>query len=176
MGIISRLFGKTQPAIKDAQRIYQSLLGQSRKPEFFGEDKVPDTYKGRIDVITLHMSIVMHGLRAHGDNGGKLSQALFDAMVDDFDIALRDEGLTDSGVKRRIKPMIRHFYAGLKSISEALESQDLTDLLSAQAMDDASPEFKENYAAYAIKFHEAVAPLSLGDIALARFKYPQTPS
>ena len=172
MGILSRILGKERPAFEDGRRIYQSLMAQSRNPAFFGDDKVKDSYAGRIDVLTLHMSVVMYVLRNHGENGEKLSQGLFDAMVDDFDIALRDEGLTDSGVKRRIKPMARHFYTGLKTISEGLQSGHVSEAITTDAMAGASESFKSKYASYAKALLTQIEPLSLGDIALARFTFP----
>jgi len=172
MGILSRIFGKEKPAFQDGRRIYQSLMAQSRLPVFFGVGKVDDSYEGRIDVLTLHMSIIMYVLREHGDNGAKLSQGLFDAMIDDIDIALRDEGLTDSGVKRRIKPIAKHFYTGLKTVSETLGTPQLAESIATDAMKDASDGFVTNYANYAETFYGNVSTLSLGDIALARFTYP----
>jgi len=110
MGIFSKLLGRKDPAIEDASRIYSKLMSQSRHPDFYGEGKAPDNYDGRIDVLTLHISAVLETLMKHGQQGERLSQAIFDVMRDDFEVAMREEGLSDTGIKRRIKPMMQLFY------------------------------------------------------------------
>ena len=68
--------------------MYSLLMKQSRKKMFYGTGKVRDNYDGRIDILTLHMAIVLRALRGHDINGKLLSQALFDVMRDDFEIAM----------------------------------------------------------------------------------------
>ena len=102
MGLLTRLLGRDKNAARDSERLYQSLLAQSRQPGFFGTDRQPDSYEGRVDVLSMHVGLVLRRLRQLGEQGERLEQALFDTMVDDFDIALREESLTDKAVSRRI--------------------------------------------------------------------------
>ena len=91
---------------------------------FYGYEKANDNYDGRIDILTLHISIVLKSLRRYDVNGKLLSQALFDVMRDDFEIAMREEGLSDTGIKRRIKPMMQLFYTRVKLYVGALEENN----------------------------------------------------
>jgi len=97
---------------------YAPVMTQSRLAAFYGEGRFPDNYDGRIDVLTLNLCLIMKRLREFGRNGDILSQAIFDTLRDDFEIALREEGLSDKGVAKRIKPMIRLFYDRLKSYDD----------------------------------------------------------
>jgi len=110
MGLLSKLLGRNRADMKDAARIYAPVMTQSRLAAFYGEGRFPDNYDGRIDVLTLNR------------NGDILSQAIFDTLRDDFEIALREEGLSDKGVAKRIKPMIRLFYDRLKSYDAVIEA------------------------------------------------------
>lgn len=173
MGMFSRLRRKPRPQIRDAQGLYAKLMQQSRRPDFYSGDRIPDSYEGRIEVLTLHISTLMYALRNHGENGEKLSQALFDVMVDDFDSALRGEGLTDSGVKRRIKPIVELFYGRLKAYTEGLNAQDLKPALVSGQLDGAADDILAHFSSYISEFSEALSALSLGDIALCSFSFPK---
>lgn len=175
MGFLSSLFGKEDALTRDARRLYSKLMAQSRSPWLYGPERVPDSYDGRIDVLTLHISAILTVLNTHGANGEKLGQALFDEMKDDFEIALREEGLSDAGVKKRITPMISLFYDRVRGYSEVLHmggtQSDLEAVLS-ESLNPQNQDFASELSAYLMAFYALVKPLSLGEIALAEFSFP----
>ena len=178
-GFFSRLFGGKDPAIKDAGRIYKKIMGQARQAEFYGEGKAPDNYDGRIDVLTLHIAAVLEALSQHGEQGERLSQAIFDVMRDDFEIAMREEGLSDTGIKRRIKPMMQLFYTRVKSYVEALKSgraeAQLNETFDEGLLEEGDAMFKERLSSYTVEFSRHLNSISLGQIALAEFDIPAAP-
>lgn len=119
--MFKRLFKRRDEDVSAAQ-LYTACLKQSRQPEFFGQGRVVDSYDGRIDLLTLHMTLIMAACRKFGAEGEQLNQALYDVMIEDFNIALREEGLADTGIARRIKPMVSLFLDRTKSYTEALLS------------------------------------------------------
>jgi len=180
MGFLSRIFGGQPAQILDAERIYQTLLKQSRSTEFYGAGRVPDTYDGRVDFLTLHLAPVFQVLRkyedsSHSKNGVLLSQAIFDVMRDDFDIALREEGLSDKGVSRRIKPIIELFYTRLKVYDDALTETDslgaFQTALAAGLLKDSPKAFIDHIAQYTLDFSARLQGRSLSDIAKAKFEF-----
>lgn len=176
MGILSRFRGKMRSDVRDASRVYDRLMAQSRNPVFFGDERMPDSYDGRVEILNLHVSLMMKALSDHGETGQQLSQAVFDAMVDDFDIALREEGLTDSGVKRRIKPMIELFYARLKAFIEVEKGENFQSVIesgeSNKLSDDALKVYAPKLAKYASEYALKLSTLSLSEIAQAKFEFP----
>ena len=179
MGFFSKLLGRKDPAIEDASRIYRKLMIQSRQSAFYGAGRAPDNYDGRIDVLTLHIAVVLESLSNHGEQGERLSQAIFDVMRDDFEVAMREEGLSDTGIKRRIKPMMQLFYTRVKSYVEALKSEtaltQLEDALKAGLLAEQNTSFAKNLSLYGAGFAENLQKLSLGQIALAEFENPPVP-
>ena len=175
MGLFSKLFGREDALTRDARRIYEKLMAQSRKPTFYGAGRMADTYDGRIDVLTLHISAILTALNRHGENGERLGQALFDEMKDDFEVALREEALSDASVKKRITPMIALFYDRVKRYAEVLHTDGgqvaLKDALS-ESLQDESDSFSADLAVYLSAFDSSLKPLSLGDIAMANFTFP----
>ena len=163
-----------RPEIKDAKRIYALLMQVSRKPEFFGEAKCPDTMTGRMEILCLHLGIMHYVLRNHGENGKALGQALYDVMIEDFDIALREEGISDSGLKRRIKPMAKMFYGRAKDYADAFDGENEADELLAiiTSFIPEKSQFINKMVVYSQALHEGFKALSFAEIAKARLKFP----
>lgn len=175
MGLFSKIFGREDAATRDARRIYDKVMAQARQPFFYGSARVADSYDGRIDVLTLHISAILTALNTHGTNGERLGQALFDVMKDDFEIALREEGLSDASVKKRITPMIALFYDRVRRYAEVLHTdggQDQLEMALAETLEEASKPFSRDLTVYLSAFDAEMKTLSLGQIAMATFTFP----
>ena len=174
---ISSWFGKSKPQVRlDAENIYAKLMKQSRAPWFFTNIGVRDDFDGRMEVLALHVGIVMQELGKRDKNAQKLSQILYDVMVDDFDIALREEGLSDTGVSRRIKPMAKFVLSRAKHYARALSSTKKdTKLieLTSKFIDDKQGDAQAILANYAHDFSNSLAKKSLGQLAKADFNFPK---
>jgi cytochrome b pre-mRNA-processing protein 3 len=186
MKLLNRLLGREDAATRDARRVYEKLMAQSRQPEFYGEGRFADSYDGRIDVLTLHIAAILSNLNRFGENGERLGQALFDEMKDDFEIALREEALSDASVKKRIQPMISLFYDRVKKYAEALHQENpkaALDIVFSETLNVGgnAPEFGEDEASsfkaamsnYLRAFDTHLSDASLGQIALTEFSFPE---
>ena len=85
---------------------------------------MPDTSNGRFDLIALHAFIVMKRLKFIGKNGETLSQALFDCMFNDIDTNLREMGVGDLSVGKKIKKLAAAYYGRIKAYEDALLKTD----------------------------------------------------
>lgn len=110
---------KRQRADK-AQALYGAIMRQVREPALYAELGVPDTFDGRFDALVLHVALVLRRLRAAGPGGKDLAQAVFDAMFRDMDIVLRERGVADLSVGRKIREMAEAFYGRAKAYEAAL--------------------------------------------------------
>jgi cytochrome b pre-mRNA-processing protein 3 len=115
-----------------ARGLYVAAIQQARKPAFYQEIGVPDTLDGRFDMIALHVFLLMYRLRNAGGDSKALSQALFDVMFADMDESLRELGVGDLSVGRRVKVMAKAFYGRVSAYQAALESAD--DAVLADAL------------------------------------------
>lgn len=97
--------------------LYSACVAQARRPPFYGDLNVPDTIDGRFDLLLLHVVLVMRRL---GD-AAEAKQKLFDLMFADMDRSLREMGVGDMGIGRRIKAMIGAFYGRAQAYEKALE-------------------------------------------------------
>jgi cytochrome b pre-mRNA-processing protein 3 len=114
-----------QPFDPATARLYNSCVTASRQPAFYTTYAVPDTVDGRFDMLLLHAVLVMLRLKDEGER-----QKLFDHMFLDMDRSLREMGVGDMGMKRKMKPMLKGFYGRATTYREAL-AQPNDDALRA---------------------------------------------
>lgn len=84
-------------------QLYEMIVAQARSEAFYRELGVPDTMDGRFELIVLHMVLVLERLKREGDSGQRVGQALLERLIADMDDALRQIGIGDMGVPRRIQ-------------------------------------------------------------------------
>lgn len=104
--------------------VYSAIVAQSRQPVFYAEWGVPDSVTGRFDMISAHVALLLRRLRTEGKAATDFSQAVFDLFFKDMDRSLREMGVTDLGVPKKIQKMGNVFYGLLAALSEALDSGD----------------------------------------------------
>ena len=117
-------FFNKSPEKKASFRLYKSIVTQSRTPRFYLDFGVPDTVDGRFDMITLHTFLVLHRLKKNHAETSLLNQALFDLLFADMDQNLREMGVGDLSVGKKIKKMTSAFQGRLVAYENALKSTD----------------------------------------------------
>ena len=116
-------FFRRSPEKTGAFRLYQSIVLQSRSPRFYLEFGVPDSVDGRFDMIALHVFLVLHRLKKDHPQSARLTQALFDLLFADMDQNLREMGVGDLSVGRKIKTMTAAFQGRLVAYESSLDNQ-----------------------------------------------------
>ena len=106
-----------------AHKLYAAIVLQARCPEFYVCCAVPDTPDGHFDAIALHAFLVLRRLKRDHARTEQLAQALFDIVFEDMDQNLREMGVGDLGVGRRVKAMAQAFY-GRAAAYEAASAGD----------------------------------------------------
>ena len=107
-----------------AAELYAAIVGQAREPIFFSDLEVPDNLDGRFEMLALHAFLVLRRIKAEGEAGADLAQAVFDVFFEDMDRSLRELGATDLGVGRRVKAMAQAFYGRIRAYDQGLEGDD----------------------------------------------------
>lgn len=139
--------------------VYRAIVAQSRQPVFYAERGVPDTVTGRFDMISLHMALIFRRLRG-ADKTKDFSQAVFDLFFKDMDRSLREMGVTDMGVPKKIQKMGNLFFGLLAAINEAMDRGDkeaLAAVFSRNIYEDAGLDHARALADYAFELDAALA-------------------
>lgn len=106
---------------------YRSIVAQSRQPVFYAEWGVPDTVTGRFDMVSVHLAAMLHRLR-QDPKAAAFTQALVDTFFLDMDRSVRELGVSDIGVPRKVKTMGNLFYGLADSLGAALDSGDAAEV------------------------------------------------
>jgi len=130
--MFKRLFGarsQTNREVTDA--LYEQIVAAARQPYFYSHWNVPDTPLGRFEMLSLHMFLLQH--RLHGTQGQAhdIAQVLIDEFFLDVDHSLRELGISDVGVPKRMKRLARMYYGRTAAYADALERQDDGALVAA---------------------------------------------
>lgn len=101
-------------------RLYGVIVAQARDPFFYGTLAVPDTIEGRFDMLVLHVHLLFRRLAAEHESVRKVGQDVFDRFVGDMDASLREIGIGDLAVPKRMRAMGEAFYGRAAVYDEAL--------------------------------------------------------
>ena len=104
--------------------LYAAVVGQARQPRFYADWGVPDTADGRFEMISLHAFLLLRRLKAERPRTAKLAQAFFDLMFADVDRNLREMGVGDMRVGKRVKAMAQSFYGRIAAYDAGLAGSD----------------------------------------------------
>lgn len=153
--------------------VYNAIVAQSRQPVFYAEWGVPDTVTGRFDMISLHMALVFRRMRG-GEQTRNFSQAVFDLFFKDMDRSLREMGVGDLGVPKRIQKMGNLFFGLLAAINEAMDRGDreaLALVLSRNLFDGAELDHARTLADYMIEQDKTLAAQQTAEISAGKITF-----
>ena len=131
--MLNRLF-RPHPSRGAGAALYAAVVEQSRAPAFYAALNVPDTVEGRFEVYNLHVVLLLDRLNAPGEAAKAVSQALFDTYVKALDHALREMGVGDLSVGKKMRKLGEAFFGRVKSSHAAFtalpDRGPLRDLLT----------------------------------------------
>ncbi|MEE4236552.1 MAG: ubiquinol-cytochrome C chaperone family protein, partial [Anderseniella sp.] len=137
---------------------------------------VPDTLDGRYDMIVLHTDAVMVHLQQGSEADKAFAQELIDEVFRDMDRSLREMGVGDMGVGKRVKKMATVYYGRANAYAGARaggqDSLEAALLRNVYAGDEDKTGCARRLAAYACALHHAVAVLSRDDIRAGNLQLP----
>lgn len=102
--LLKRLTGGS-PETGAARTTYAAIVAQSRRPEFYARDRVPDTVTGRFSVLVMNLVSVIPWLEERRGDGGSLAQGVLDCFVADMDSSLRELGVGDLSVGKKMRKL-----------------------------------------------------------------------
>ena len=113
------------------ERQYAEITGAARSPVFYETMGVPDTVMGRFEMISIHLILYLRRTSSAGEATQGLAQELVDAFFEDVDHSIRELGIGDTGVPKRMKKLAKMFYGRLNSYGQALDTDDGQALVEA---------------------------------------------
>jgi cytochrome b pre-mRNA-processing protein 3 len=155
------------------ETIYGMIVTQAREPLFYRDLGVPDTVDGRFDLLVLHLWMVLRRLREL-EGGSDPAQALFDRFCEDLDANLREMGVGDLAVPKRMQAFGEAFYGRAAAYDLALagDSDALAHALSRNILDGGTGENARRLSAYVRKAIAVLLALEHAALLAAAWKFP----
>jgi cytochrome b pre-mRNA-processing protein 3 len=119
-------------ADEDAARLLAQVQAASRRPAFFGAERIPDTLEGRFEFLALNGALALIRLKAAPETK-PLAQAFTDQLFRLVDAGLREAGVGDTTVPKRMRKLAADFYGRLGAYAPAIEASHSTGLEAALA-------------------------------------------
>ena len=118
---LNRLFSP-RPSALAGRRLYTAAVAQARTPAFYARMGAADSVEGRFEVYTLHVVLLLRRFKGQGSAAAEISQALFDTYIRALDDALREMGVGDLAVGKKMRKLGEAFYGRTKHYDEALSA------------------------------------------------------
>ena len=153
--------------------IYGMIVTRAREPLFYRDLGVPDTVNGRFDLLLMHLWLVLRRLKSVG-SGTALSQALFDHFCADMDDNLREMGVGDQAVPKRMRAFGEAFYGRTAAYDMALTEgrEAFAQALCKNVLDDERIEKARELAAYAEAAMADLAQLDDATLLRGAWRFP----
>lgn len=153
---------------------YEAIVAAARHPRFYAEWGVPDTVDGRFDMIVLHLVMILERLKS--EEAGTFAQDLTDELFSDMDRSLREMGVGDISVGKKVRRMAEVYYGRALAYGPAIAAGDnaaLAEALNRNIFEGSSPDGTAALAAYALRQNQTLRALPLPDILAGRIGFSE---
>ena len=119
---------KNKKIESELEYYYNNIVLLSRDKRLYIQGGVPDTIDGRYELIILHCHLFVNRLIIAGSEEKAFAQKLINYMFRDFDRSLREIGVGDLSVGKKIKFMVSSYYGRANTYQKALnKNSQITD-------------------------------------------------
>ena len=168
--ILKRIF---QRRPKSEEILYGAIVAAARQPRAYVEWSVPDTVDGRFDMIVLHMFLVLDRLRSEGEHTAAFRQSLTDLFFLDMDRSLREMGVGDLTVGKKVRKMAEAFFGRITAYSKAMADEAaLQDALQRNVFAEGTSTGAPAMSAWVRAAAQGLARQQSADIVQGKVDFP----
>jgi cytochrome b pre-mRNA-processing protein 3 len=151
--------------------LYELVVRQARDPGFYTTLGVADRIDARFELYTLHMLLLTMRLKDEGtEQGADAGQQLFDTYVSALDHTLRELGVGDISVGKKMRKLGESLYGRMTAYEQPLRDGDaalLAERLARNVMESETASDGAALAAYALAGRERLAAQPFADVMKA---------
>jgi cytochrome b pre-mRNA-processing protein 3 len=161
--MIFALLRRKQPQ-EAVEGLYRRIMAASRSQTLYTRYGVPDSGEGRFEALSLHVILVLRRLKALPAPAQEVAQDLVDLTFRELDRSLREMGVGDISVPKRVKSLAQAFYGRVAGYADALDAGDRETLAAALGKSGVLGRSAAPLAAYALAGEGFLAGLTLEDL------------
>lgn len=151
---------RQRPDERQGDALYALAVEQARQPAFYTTLGVADRIDARFELYTLHVLILFLRLKQDGERGEVAAQKLFDVYISSLDHTLRELGVGDVSVGKKMRKLGEALYGRMAAYEPPLRAADaetLTQALARNVYAQDEAEHAAALAAYALTARAALA-------------------
>jgi cytochrome b pre-mRNA-processing protein 3 len=169
--IFQNLFGWKKPDPSDA--LYGAIVAAARQEKFYAQWLVPDSLDGRFDMMVLHMFLVLDRLRSFGSEGDTLRQALTDRFFAEMDSALREVGVGDLSVGKKVRKMAEAFFGRATVYTTAMAAGEtaMVNALARNIYAESDASKAGELAKWSLQARNVLAKLNLDEFTSGKVRF-----
>lgn len=162
---------------RTASELYGRVVTAARQSVFYRDLGVSDTPEGRYEMLVMHLFLALERVNKEGQAGTALAQKVIETFISDMDDCMREMGVGDTVVPKRVKRAAAGFYERALIYRTAFQHADNAAL--ANALRDAiagagkiSDESARKMAEYMRKGAEHMGTLKSADVLKGNVEFP----
>ncbi|GAA3999065.1 ubiquinol-cytochrome C chaperone family protein [Sphingomonas humi] len=117
-----------------AEPLYRQVVAKARSPHWYVEGQVPDTKEGRFAVLATLLALTDLRLERGGDESRKTSVALAECFVHDMDSQLRQEGVGDPVMGKRVGSLVGALGGRVGAWRRAIEGEESWEAVAGRSL------------------------------------------
>ncbi|MET0667438.1 MAG: ubiquinol-cytochrome C chaperone family protein [Methyloceanibacter sp.] len=152
-------------------------MAQARLPGLYQAYGLPDTLEGRFAAVSLHLFAVLDRLKAEGAYARDLAQALTDRFSEDMEVVLREIGVSDLRIPKKMRALAASSAALLETYEKAFAAGEgafvaaIAESLPLEG--DAEMHTAARLAAYLSDVMRALRTQAIAEIEAGRLRCPE---
>ncbi len=168
---------RQRPAFAAGQALYRVAADKARDPAFYRDAHAPDTVEGRFELYMIHVILIAMRLRGQGRSAAETSQVMFDAFLRGLDDAMREMGVGDLSVGKKMRRLGEAFYGRAKRYDELIgDPAELRAMVRRTLYADVegadADAGAQAVAAYAVRAHAGLAAQPLDRLLAGEAHFP----
>lgn len=166
--ILKRIFAR-RPDI--ARTLYEAIVAAARQAVFYEKWGVADTIDGRFDMIVLHLFLLLERLKDEKAEAEELRQKLTDTFFLDMDRSLREMGVGDLSVGKKVRKMSEAYYGRIAAYADAATPDAMRQALARNIYPGQPDEAAEQLAGWVQGARQALAAQEAAGIMAGEVRF-----
>ena len=118
MSFLARLFAPQRDR-RALLPLYEAVVARARDPFWYRDGGVPDTLEGRFEMVAAVLALVLVRIEAEGDAAASEGALLTELFVEDMDGTIRELGIGDVVVGKKVGKLVGALGARVAAFREA---------------------------------------------------------
>ncbi len=115
-----RMFGKGKNTLAVARSLFFNSKNHSELPHWYNVGKIPNDFRSKQTLIMVHVWMLHRRLLVEGSRGTTLQECMFDELWDDTSIRIRNAGIGEMMVNKRLSEVQSYSFRACMELDQAM--------------------------------------------------------